>query len=250
MAGTARVGIIGDYDPDKPSHGATGEALEHTADALGVSVEVEWLPTLLLEKGAAGMVKKFDALWCAPGSPYESFSGALAAIRLARENDIPFIGTCGGFQHAVIEYARNVLGFANAGHAEYDPYASNLFVSALSCSPFGKKMQVTLESDSKVYGFYGRPEAEEEYRCNFGMDPERQRLIEEGGLHVCGLDPDGEARILEIPGHPFYVATLFVPQMNSTAESPHPLIRAFLEAALEAVEERKKPARGTEQSSL
>lgn len=94
------------------------------------------------------MMREYDAFWCAPGSPYRSLTGALDAIRFAREERVPFIGTCGGFQHAVIEYARNVLGFADARHAEYDPYASSdLFISALSCSPFGETMRVEIEPD-------------------------------------------------------------------------------------------------------
>lgn len=210
MARTVHVGIIGDRDPDKPSHRATDSALEHAAAVLGVSVEVEWLPTPLLEERATAVVDRFDALWCAPGSPYESLEGALEAIRLAREGGMAFIGTCGGFQHAVIEYARNVLSFDDAEHAEYDPYASNLFISALSCSLAGKTMRVETKTGSRAQNLYGSSEAEEEYYCNFGLDSDHQRIIDEGGLRVTGMDGDGEARILELPEHPFYVATLFV----------------------------------------
>ena len=195
MAEKVRVGIIGDYDPRKRVHEATVEALEHAADALGVPVDAEWLPTEVLASDIEMMLGS-DAFWCAPGSPYRSLAGALGAVRFAREEGVPFIGTCGGFQHAVIEYARNVLGFDEAGHAEYDPYAPDLFVSALSCSPFGETMRVEIEPGSRVHGLYGVMEAEEEYRCNFGLDPERRQLIEDGGLRVSGVDSDGEARML------------------------------------------------------
>jgi len=235
---TVRVGIIGDHDPDKSSHAATGAALEHAAEYLGIGVETEWLPTVRLEGRAAQTVERFDALWCAPGSPYESLEGALEAVRVAREGGVPFIGTCGGFQHAVIEYARDVLGFSDARHAEYDPYASNLFIRPLSCSLAGRKMLVEVRPGSKARDIYGASEAEEEYRCDFGLAPEHQDLIEEGGLHVSGVDAGGEARIVELADHPFYVATLFVPQMNSSAERPHPLVVAFLGAALNARERK------------
>ena len=154
----------------------------------------------------------------------------MTAIRLARENDWPFIGTCGGFQHVVIEYARNVLGFADAQHAEYDPYASNLFVSQLNCSLVGQKMHVYIESDSKVHSSYETKETEEQYYCNFGLNPEHQSRLHEGGLRVIGIDQDGEARILELPTHNFYVATLFVPQLSSSKQQPHPLVVAYLKA--------------------
>lgn len=234
MAGNVRIGIIGDHEPDRPSHKATEEALEHAAKALDVAVEAEWLPTVLLEGRGVEAVNRFDALWCAPGSPYKSLNGALEAVRFVREQGQPFIGTCGGFQHVVIEYARNVLGFRDAHHAEYDPYASNLFITPLSCSLAGRKMRVDIRPDSKIYDFYGKSKVEEEYRCDFGIDQEHQNLVEEGGLCVVGVDQNGEARILELPDHDFYVATLFVPQMSSSTGHPHPLVVAFLEAALRA----------------
>ena len=235
MAEGILVGRIGDHDPGKPTHAATEEALEHAAGALEIPVDSRWLSTDHLVERADAMLGGFDALVCAPGSPYKSLAGALEAIRFARERAVPFIGTCGGFQHTVIEYARNVLGFAGAGHAEYAAYdIRDTFISALSCSPFGRRMKVALEAGSKVQGFYGSTEVEEEYRCNYGLDPDRRSLIERGGLRVVGVDGDDEARVLELPDHPFYVATLFVPQISSSQESPHPLIVSLLRSAIDS----------------
>jgi CTP synthase (UTP-ammonia lyase) len=88
------IGIIGDYDPDRLSHTATGEAIGHAAVALGIAAEVSWLPTPALDStGSERLLRRFDALWCAPGSPYTSVTGALSAIRFAREHDRPFLGT-------------------------------------------------------------------------------------------------------------------------------------------------------------
>jgi CTP synthase (UTP-ammonia lyase) len=88
------VGIIGDFDPNRPSHSATNEALSHAATALSVTLACSWLPTQSLdEEGSEAMLKPFDALWCAPASPYKSMNGALRAIRFARERGWPFIGT-------------------------------------------------------------------------------------------------------------------------------------------------------------
>lgn len=157
--------------------------------------------------------------------------GALAAIRIARERRIPLLGTCGGFQHVVIEYARTVLGFVDAQHAEYDPYASNLFVTPLSCSLVGQTMPIQIKGGSRTAGFYGSLKADERYYCNFGLNPEHQQLLDDNGLKVVAWDKDKEARILEIPDHPFFVATLFVPQARSSPGNPHPLVCAYLEAA-------------------
>ena len=154
MSETVRVGIIGDLNPDFRPHTATDEAIGHAAEALEMSADVEWLPTASLEQQTEKTLLAFDALWCAPGSPYESMDGALNAIRLARELQWPFVGTCGGFQHVVIEYARNVLGFEDAQHAEYDPYASDLFISELTCSLAGKTMTVHVEEPSGAFDLY------------------------------------------------------------------------------------------------
>ena len=167
---------------------------------------------------------------------------AIEMIRAVRESGKPFIGTCGGFQHAVVEYARNVLGFSDATHAEYDPDAPNLLITPLSCSLAGNMEVVEFSSGSKVRGFYAEPEAEEEYLCNFGLASRSRGLLEERGLRVSGVDRYGEARVVELPGHDFYVATLFVPQMRSAAGNPHPLVTMFLRAVLDARSRRESPS--------
>ncbi len=89
-----RVGVIGDFDPNRRSHTATNEALSHAARALSMTVDCSWLPTQPLDdEGTAATLRRFDALWCAPGSPYNNMNGALRAIRFARERGWPFIGT-------------------------------------------------------------------------------------------------------------------------------------------------------------
>jgi CTP synthase (UTP-ammonia lyase) len=228
------IGVIGDFNAEFPPHAATNEGLAHAGAALGLQVEVCWLDTESLEDIDMNELAGHDALWCAPGSPYKSLAGALRAICFARESDRPFIGTCGGFQHVVIEYARNVLGFEDAQHAEYDPYASDLFVTPLSCSLVGQTMTVRLAPGSRAAHFYGARESTEQYYCNFGLNPQHQERLHEAGLRVSGIDQDGEARVLELPERRFYLATLFVPQLTSSATRPHPLITGYLRAALNA----------------
>jgi CTP synthase (UTP-ammonia lyase) len=232
MTQTLAIAVIGDFDSTFLPHTATNEALEHSARRLGVEVEVEWVPTASLEADLA-LVEAADALWCAPGSPYRSLAGALEALRFGREAAMPALGTCGGCQHMIIEYARNVLGFEDAHHAEYDPYQSRLFVTELSCSLAGKTMPVRLEPASRAAPLYGVTTVEERYYCNFGLNPEYQQTLDDGGFRVVGVDDDGEARVLELPEHPFYLATLFVPQARSTPERPHPLATALVQAALD-----------------
>ena len=195
-------------------------------------MEIAWASTELLQADL-GPVRAADALWCAPGSPYRSMRGALSALRLGREQGVPTIGTCGGCQHMIIEYARNVLGVEDAQHAEYDPYGSRLFVSELSCSLVGKTIPVNLVPGSRAAVLYATSRVHEQYYCNFGLNPEYRQALHDAGMQVVGVDDDGEARVLELPEHPFYLATLFVPQVRSTPEQPHPLAVALLQAALD-----------------
>jgi len=116
MTATIHIGLIGDHDSAVLAHHAIPRALALAAEAAAASVEHEWIPTE--EIHAASRVSDFDGLWCVPASPYRSMEGALRAIRFAREAGLPFLGTCGGFQHAILEYARHVLGWADAEHAE------------------------------------------------------------------------------------------------------------------------------------
>ena len=215
------IGIIGDFNPANPTHVGTNAALESAA-----ACQFEWLPT-----DAPHDYAKFDGLLCSPGSPYRSEAGALRAIQYARENQIPLLGTCGGFQHIVLDYARNVAGVNDAGHEENDPESSTLFVSRLTCSLVGKTMNVSIRPGTLAHRCYATNSAEEAYYCNFGLNPEYRDVLSKAGLAVSGEDQDGEARIVELPGHPFFIGTLFVPQMRSTKERVHPVIRAFLEAA-------------------
>mgnify|MGYP001040865128 FL=1 len=233
------VGVIGDFNPQYDSHTATNLALRHAAIRLEASIDVEWIPTPSLEKHVEGKIDKFDVLLCAPGSPYRSMNGALNGIRFARESNRPFLGTCGGFQHVVIEYARNVMGFVDAQHAEEKPDAPLLLVTPLSCSLVGKIEKIKISSGSRAFEIYGKGESEERFNCNFGLNPAYREMMEEAGLRASGFDQTGEVRILELPNHLFYLATLFVPQMTSSEQRPHPVICSLLEAASKFQESRQ-----------
>lgn len=230
-----KIAVVADYQANLPSHVATNAALEHAAGSLGINYSKEWLPTERLATEGLHLLEPFDSFFIGPGSPYKNLHGAIDAIRFARESGRPLIGTCGGFQHVVIEYARNVLGFSDAQHAEYDPYASRLFITALTCSLAGKTLLIDLAPGSLASRIYGRRQVQERYHCNFGLSADCRSQLETAGLLTTGVEAGeeqsrGESRIVELPTHPFFVATLCVPQMRSTPESSHPLIEAFLHA--------------------
>jgi CTP synthase (UTP-ammonia lyase) len=157
--------------------------------------------------------------------------GALRAIRFARERGVPFLGTCGGFQHALIEYARNVLGMEGADHAESNPEAATHIITPLACSLVGAKGRIALAEGSRVRDIYGAGEAAEEYHCNFGFNPQYRTLLDVGALRVTGIDEGGDARVVELDGHPFFIATLFQPELSALSGGRHPLVAAYVRAA-------------------
>lgn len=219
------VAIIGEYNPGFEPHAATNAAIAHSCAALSLQVDSAWISTAVIDES---VFRRHQALWVAPGSPYQDLDRTLWVIRHAREHDIPCLGTCGGFQHMALEYARNVLEFRDAQHAEYDPYASDLFVSQLACSLVGREMQLQFVPGSLVARCYGSDRAVERYYCNFGIHPDRVGEFGSGPLQIVGSDAEGEVRVVELPGHPFFVGTLYVPQARSSAALPHPLVSAFL----------------------
>lgn len=223
-----KIGIIGDYD-GRPSHLATQEALKHCATQLGVEAVYTWLPTTELE-GSCKELKKYDGLWCAPGSPYKSMNGALNAIKYAREEDYPFIGTCGGFQHAAIEYGRNVLEIEELKDMSFSLYEPNEYITALSCSLIGQTKELKVEKASILSDIYDSSEITEKYNCSMELNKKFQNQLDRNGFRVIGVDDKGEARIIAIPDKRFYLATLFQPQLSSTAEFPHPMILAYIRA--------------------
>jgi len=225
------IGVIGDFNPKHETHIATNLCFSHSASHLNVKVRVEWVPTQLLEEHVEDKLDRFDGLLCAPGSPYKSMKGALNGIRFARENDRPFLGTCGGFQHVVVEFARNVMGIRDAEHAEEHPNAPNLFVTPLACSLVGKVEEVNLVAGSRAFEVYGRPRSMEHFFCNYGLNPSRRKEVEGAGLIFSGFDAGGEVRVIELPKARFFFATLFVPQASSSLTSPHPMITGLLQAA-------------------
>jgi len=239
-----RIGILGDFNPDFRSHHAINHSLDHAANNLGLPIESEWLPTpSLTESSAEERLTAFDALWASPGSPYKSFDGMLKGIEFARTRNWPFLGTCGGLQYAFIEFARNVLGIADADSAENNSSSKNIIIYPVACAVpnrqgnapklSGMVPEIRLRPGSYLQSFYGKDKqtVTEEFFCNFEVNPEFEWAAMEAGFPVVARGPQGDVRAIESPAHRFFVATLFQPQLSSTKENPHPLILAFIQAA-------------------
>jgi CTP synthase (UTP-ammonia lyase) len=237
-----RIGILGDFNPEFRSHHATNDALQHAAAKLNIVVESAWLPTpSLLEAGAQKTLEGYDGLWAAPGSPYKSMEGMLKGIEFARRRDWPFLATCGGFQYAVIECARNVLGIKDADSAENNPHSENIIIYPVACAVpnrasdapklSGMVPEIRIRPGSYLQTFYGTDTITEEFFCNFELNPDYEWCSIEAGFPIAARGPQGEVRAIESPTHRFFIATLFQPQLGSRPEKPHPLVLAFVQAA-------------------
>lgn len=229
---TIQIALTGEFDENTVAHRAIPRALHLAGAAVGCRVEARWVPTTDLLPDAPAVLEPYDGHWCVPGSPYASMEGALAGIADSRKSGRPFLGTCGGFQHALVEYARDVLELSEADHEETAPEGRVLVVTHLSCSLEDRDGHVQFSPGSRLATAYGRTSAIEGYHCNYGLNPEFRDMLERGGLVVSAVDDDGQPRAIEIPNHPFFVATLFQPERSALAGNrPHPLIAAFVEAA-------------------
>ena len=223
-----RIALIGDYDPQVTAHQAIPVALEMAAEHSGLNVQWQWLATDDIH--AETPLHRFDGVWCVPASPYRSMDGALLAIRFAREQRRPFLGTCGGFQHAVLEYARNVLGWSDAEHGETNPDAARALLTPLSCALVEAVDTIDLLEGSLLAKAYESTEIREGYRCRFGVNPQYEGELLKRELHAVGHDSEHELRAVELSGHPFFVATLFQPERAALKGVLPPLVGAFVEA--------------------
>ncbi|MGE8067812.1 CTP synthase C-terminal region-related (seleno)protein [Pseudomonas sp. NPDC089569] len=226
-----RIALVGDYDPQVTAHQAIPVALGLAAEHSGWDVQGHWLATDSLH--ADTPLDGFDGFWCVPASPYRSMDGALRAIRFARERQRPFLGTCGGFQHAVLEYARTVLGWADAEHAEVSPDTTRALLTPLACSLVEAIDSIHLVDGSLIAKAYETSEIREGYRCRYGVNPEFEQALLQYDLHRVGEDSAQGLRAVELNGHPFYVATLFQPERAALKGNLPPLVRALIAACVE-----------------
>jgi CTP synthase (UTP-ammonia lyase) len=227
----ARLALVGDRSPLVQAHARVPEVLA-TADLAGpLPLDAYWVGTTEV---AATDLGGFDGIWALPGSPYADAEGMLAAIRFARTNAVPLLATCGGFQHMLLEWAQGVCGL-DVGHAEDGTGGREALIRPLACSLVGEERLVHVVPGTRAAEVLGTAPRTERYFCGYGLDPRFEDTLVAGGLVVSGRDDEGEARLAEVPGHPFYVGALFQPELSSTRAWVHPLIGAFLAAVRDRV---------------
>jgi CTP synthase (UTP-ammonia lyase) len=217
------IAVLGDRKPEYLTH----REIDATLALIPPGVDARWLPTPQAESAADA-----DGLWVVPGTPYRDDDAVLEAIRVARTAGMPILGTCGGFQYMLLEFARNVAGIEDAAHAETDPDAPDHVLIRLSCSLVGEERQVSAVAGTRVAELCGVAPFTGFHWCNYGLAASREAALVDAGLVVAARAPDAGVEAVELPDHPFYLATLFQPQVGSSASGRlHPVIGALVSAA-------------------
>lgn len=241
------VGITGKYTGLRDSYASIIEALYHAGTEHDVKVRIKWIETTEIEDGTVKVSEALadvDGIIVPGGFGARGAEGKIICVQYARENNLPYLGLCYGFQMAVIEYARHVCGLKHAHSTEIDPKTKEPVIDVL---PEQKKIEglggnmrlggqdVELKEGTKAYELYGQKKSiRERFRHRYEVDPEYISLLEQRGMVFSGKAPKYPImQILEIPIHPFFIGTQYHPEFTSRPLNPHPLFLGFV-AALKA----------------
>ena len=218
------VALLGD-DRGHISHRELNALIPRLRDELGV--HATWVPT-----DSSFDLAAYDGVWLVPGSPYASDDAVYQALRTVRRNGMPFLGTCGGMQYAVIEYLRDVVGTA-ATHAESDGESDDNAVEVLACSLYGEERTVVPIEGTRFATWCPEPFIGMHF-CNYAPTAQAISSLEATGVVVGARADDAGVEVLDFPGSPFFVTSLFQPHIGASAGVPiHPLIRAFASAVVD-----------------
>jgi CTP synthase (UTP-ammonia lyase) len=220
-----RVIAIGDRDEQQFTH----RELDAAMALIGDEVQCGWVAS---DSAEARALEHADGVWLLPGSPYRDDAAAYAAIRHCLDVGLPYLGTCAGFQYACVELMRTRGGRPGAAHAESDPDAPEPVVAALACTLYGERRRVTPVDGTRLAEICGTEPFDGFHLCGFGLAPDAVPALEAAGVVIGAHAPDAGVEAIELPGHPFFVATAFQPQVGAGQGAPlHPLILTFLDAA-------------------
>jgi len=216
-----RIALLGDRSTHR-SHQELDALVPRLHDEL--DVHAEWVAT-----DAGADLAAYDGVWLVPGSPYAADDAVLAELTRIRVEEQPFLGTCGGMQYAVVELSRSLLG-TPATHAESDGAADDNVVVPLACALQGEERLVTPVPGTRFAGWCPEPFVGMHF-CSYAASPAAVDALVAAGVVVGATAPDAGAEVLELPGHPFYVTSMFQPHVGAIAGEPiHPLVRAFVAA--------------------
>jgi len=229
---TYKIAILGDFNPFYSTHHALNDSTRQIQNTFNSDIQFDWISTETHNINDA-LKKIYCGLWIAPGSPYKNMENVIDTIKFARENNIPAFGNCGGFQHMIIEFARNVCGITKADHEETNPDSSDLLISKLSCSLIEQEEDLKItDTNSILFNVIKKREFLGKYFCSYGINGKYTETLKSNGLKFTAISSDGEVRAFELKSHPFFVGTLFQPALTSSFDEPNPLIVEFIKQSI------------------
>ena len=239
-----RIAIVGKYIQLHDAYISVVEALKHGGIASHSVVDLKWVDSELVnDANAAEYLSDVDGILVPGGFGDRGIEGKISAIRYAREHKIPFLGLCLGMQMAIVEFARHVIGYDDAHSAELDPDTSHPMIHLMpdqdGVEDIGGTLRLgsypcILEKDTKAYELYGEETIQERHRHRYEVNNDYREILRQSGMTLSGISPDGRiVEMIELPDHPFFLATQAHPELKSRPNRPHPLFRGFVAAALE-----------------
>jgi CTP synthase len=247
------IGLVGKYVDLPDAYLSVVEALRHGALACDTVLDLRWIPSDEVDGLlAASYLDGVDGIVVPGGFGVRGIEGKIAAVRHARENGIPFLGLCLGLQCAVIEYARHRLGLSDAHSSEFDPTTLHPVIDLLeeqqAVEEMGGTMRLGLYAARLAEGslarrLYGEELIYERHRHRYEVNNRFRADLEAAGLGLSGISPDGRlVEIIELPGHPYFIASQFHPEFKSRPDAPHPLFAGLVRAAREHRRRRGAPS--------
>ena len=238
------IALVGKYIQLHDAYISVVEALKHGGIFQHATVNIKWVDSEELnEDNVAEVLGDVQGILVPGGFGDRGIDGKITAIKYARENNVPFLGLCLGMQLSIVEYARHICGLEDAHSIELDPNTTAPVIALMpdqnGVEDIGGTLRLgsypcVLAKDSKAYELYGTETIHERHRHRYEVNNDYRAILTENGMKLSGLSPDGRIiEMIEIPSHPWFVATQAHPELKSRPNRPHPLFRGFVEAAIE-----------------
>ena len=242
--GEVEVALVGKYTQLHDAYISVVEALKHGGIANRVTVNIRWVDSEQVdEQNVSRLLAGVQGVLVPGGFGDRGIDGMIAAIRYARENAIPYLGLCLGMQLAIVEFARSCCGLADAHSIELDPGTKYPVIALMpdqnGVEDIGGTLRLgsypcILDRESRAYAVYGKEEIHERHRHRYEVNNDYRTILKEHGMNLCGLSPDGRVvEMMELPQHPWFIATQAHPELKSRPNRPHPLFAGFIGAAVE-----------------
>jgi CTP synthase len=245
-----RVALVGKYTQLHDAYISVVEALKHGGISNQTAVDIKWVDSEeVTEDNVAEILSDVDGLIVPGGFGDRGIEGMITSIKYARENNLPFLGLCLGMQLAIVEFARDVVGYTDAHSIEFDPNTQHPMIALLpdqnGVEDIGGTLRLgsypcVLDKDSKAYELFGDENITERHRHRYEVNNDYRNVLVQNGMKLCGMSPDGRiVEMIELPSNDFHMATQAHPELKSRPNRPHPLFSGFIKASLAHENKRK-----------